>query len=160
MSTDFLRNHVLDLLRGKNAHLDFDAATDALPEEKRGQVPRGLPYSPWQLVEHLRLAQADILDFCTNPDYAQPDWPGDYWPEEAAPPSAQVWTESLDGFRRDLQAMQDLVADPETDLQAGIPHGDGQTYLREALLVADHNAYHLGQLVVVRRLLEVWPPED
>lgn len=160
-SDDALRQHVLRLLEGRGAHLDLDAALEALPPEKRGAVPSGLPYSPWQLVEHLRIAQADILDFCTNPDYEQPDWPGDYWPDDPAPPSPEAWDESVRQLRRDLQAMQDLVADPATNLFAEIPHAsDEQTILREALLVADHNAYHLGQLVAVRRLLGAWPPEE
>lgn len=155
-----LRQHLLNLLQGRGAHLDLNAALEAWPPGARGAVPEGLPYSPWQLLEHLRLAQADILDFCTNPGYEQPDWPEDYWPEDAAPPVPEAWDESAAQLRRDLQAMQDLVANPATDLFAEIPHGDGQTLLREALLVADHNAYHLGQLVMARRLLGAWPPDE
>ena len=151
-----LRQHLLNALDAKGAHLDFDAAIRDLPAGVRGRRPEGLPYSPWELLEHLRFTQHDILDFCHNPDYTEPDWPDDYWPETSAPPSPYAWDASADAFRRDLQTMKDLVADPDTDLYATIPHGDGQTYLREVLLVIDHNAYHLGQLVAVRRLLGVW----
>jgi uncharacterized damage-inducible protein DinB len=159
MNSDHLvRDHLVALLAWKSAHVSFDQATSGIPPEMRGRQPERLPFSPWQLVEHLRRAQHDILDFCRNPDYAMPAWPDDFWPEAAAPPDAAAWQESLAQFRADLQAMQDLVADPETDLLAAIPHGEGQTILREAVLVADHNAYHVGQLVFVRRLLGIWPP--
>ena len=154
-----LREHLLNALDAKGAHLDFDAAIRDLPADVRGRRPEGLPYSPWELLEHLRFTQRDVLDFCQNPDYTEPDWPDDYWPETSAPPSPDAWDASADAFRRDLQTMKDLVADPDTDLYATIPHGDGQTYLREVLLVIDHNAYHLGQLVAVRRLLGVWGEE-
>lgn len=159
MDTDTaLRRHVLNQLDARQAHVSFDDAIATLPAEARGLRPDGLPYAPWELLEHLRIAQHDILDFCQNPAYTQPDWPDDYWPDAAAPPSDAAWNESIRRFRADLQAMKDLVADPATDLYAEIPHGDGQTLLREALLVADHNAYHVGQLVTVRRLLGCWPP--
>ncbi len=154
---DALRAHLVALLDSRNAHADFDAAIAGLPPALQGVQPKGLLYSPWQLLEHLRLAQWDILDFCRNPNYEQPAWPDDYWPDGAAPPSPEAWDESVRRFRADLQAMKALVADPVNDLFAEIPHGDGQTYLREALLVADHNAYHVGQFVAVRRLLGAWP---
>ena len=153
---DALRQHLLHALDAKGAHLDFDAAVENLPMDVRGTRPEGLPYSPWELLEHLRFTQRDILDFCRDPDYTKPNWPDDYWPETSAPPSPNAWDASAAAFRQDLQALKDLVADPATNLYAAIPHGDGQTYLREALLVIDHNAYHLGQLVAVRRLLGVW----
>ena len=153
---DALRRRLLHALDAKGAHLDFDAAVENLPADVRGTRPEGLPYSPWELLEHLRFTQRDILDFCRDPDYTKPNWPDDYWPETSAPPSPNAWDASADAFRQDLQALKDLVADPATNLYAAIPHGDGQTYLREALLVIDHNAYHLGQLVAVRRLLGVW----
>lgn len=159
-NSDALRQHLLVALDGKGAHVDFEAAVHGLPEALRGQRPEGLPYSPWELLEHLRFTQRDILDFCHDPDYTEPDWPGDYWPDVPAPPSPDAWDASIEAFRADLQAMKALVADPETDVHAVIPHGDGQTYLREALLVIDHNAYHLGQLVTVRRLLGAWPPGE
>lgn len=153
---DPLREHVLYLLRGGGAHLDFDAAVADLPAELRGVKPAGLPHSPWRLVEHMRIAQWDILEFSRNPAHVSPKFPDGYWPKDDGPPSADAWDRCLASFRADLRAMQELVADPATDLFARIPHGEGQTILREALLVADHNAYHLGQLVVVRRLLGAW----
>ena len=151
-----LRDHLLELLRGGSAHLDFDKAIADLPASLRGVRPEGTPHSVWELVEHLRIAQWDILDFSRNPGYVHLDWPKDYWPPTPAPPDDAAWEESVAAFRRDLQAMQDLVADPKTDLYAKFPWGDGQTILREALLVADHNAYHLGQIVVVRQMLGDW----
>jgi hypothetical protein len=160
MNTDkALREHVLYLLRGGGAHLHFDAAFADLPPELRGARPAGIPHTPWRLLEHLRIAQWDILEFSRNPKHVSPKFPDGYWPEGDAPPDGGAWDRSVAAFRADLQAMQDLVADPTTDLFARIPHGEGQTVLREALLVADHNAYHLGQLVCVRRALGAWPDE-
>jgi uncharacterized damage-inducible protein DinB len=118
-----------------------------------------MPHSPWQLLEHLRLTQHDILDFCRNPAYSERAWPKDYWPSSAGPPTAAAWDESVAAFRREREELKQLAADPALDLFARIPHGTGQTYLRELLLVADHNAYHIGQLVLVRRSLGVWPPK-
>ena len=151
-----LRAQLAALLDWHDAHADFDAAVDGLPAELRGRTPRGVPYSAWQLVEHLRLAQHDILDFCRNPAYQEMTWPDDYWPRAAAPPSDGAWEESVAALRRDRKALQALVLDPAIDLFAAIPHGNGQTYLRELLLAADHAAYHVGQLVLVRRLLGAW----
>jgi hypothetical protein len=151
-----LREHVLYLLRDGGAHLNFDQAVAGLRAELRGVCPRGLPHSCWQIVEHMRIAQWDILEFCRNPSHLSPKFPEGYWPEGDAPPNARAWSKCIVGFRADLKAMQDLVANCSTDLFEKIPHGQGQTILREALLVADHNAYHLGQLVVVRRLLGAW----
>jgi hypothetical protein len=151
-----VRAHLVWLLGGGHAHVSFDSAVAALPAAARGMRPADLPYSPWMLLEHMRLAQWDILDFSRNPGYVQPDWPDDYWPKNPDPPNAAAWAKSVAAFRRDLRAMIALVKSPKIDLFARIPHGGGQTILREALLVADHNAYHLGQLIVVRRLLGVW----
>lgn len=151
-----LRKHLARVLDWRSAHADFDAVIQGIPPSKRGVRPDELPYSPWELLEHMRIAQRDILDFCRDPEYAAPDWPADYWPNSASPPVTDAWEESVERFREDRRAMQELVQDPATDLHAEIPHGNGQTYLREALLVADHNAYHLGQLVTVRRLLDIW----
>ena len=117
----------------------------------------GLPHSPWQLVEHLRIAQHDILDFCVNPGYQEMSWPDDYWPASPEPPTAAAWDESIAGYKRDLAEMQRLVRDEAIDPFAKIPHGSGQTYIREILLVVDHAAYHIGQIVLVRRLLGIWP---
>jgi hypothetical protein len=154
-----LRDHLLYLLRGGGAHLDFEAAIAGLPANLRGAKPAGLPHTPWRLLEHMRLAQWDILEFCRNPKHVSPDFPGGYWPRGDAPPDAGAWDRSVEAFRADLRAMQELVADASSDLFAPIPHGQGQTLLREALLVADHKAYHLGQFVTVRRLLGAWPAQ-
>lgn len=151
-----LRDHLVALLDGGHAHATFDAAIKGLPASLRARTPKGLPYSPWQILEHMRIAQSDILEFSRDADYRSPKWPEGYWPEQAKP-SESAWRRSVAQFRTDLKAMQALVADPATDLYARIPWGDGQTILREALLVADHNAYHLGELVVLRRALGAWP---
>lgn len=151
-----LRDHLVSLLKGKSAHVDFEGTIRDLPEGLRGVRPEGLPHSPWELLEHLRLAQSDILEFSKSADHVSPKWPEGYWPETPEPPSPQAWDESVAAFRRDLKAMEDLVADSKSDLYTPFPWGKGQTLLREVLLVADHNAYHLGQLVLVRRLLGAW----
>jgi len=151
-----IRDQLGRLLAWGDAHVTFDAAVDGVPVKLRGRRPASLPYSIWQIVEHLRIAQHDILDFCINPRYQEMEWPGDYWPRAAAPPSSAAWSGSLRRFRRDRQALQALAADPTIDLGAPIPHGSGQTYLRELVLVADHGAYHVGQIVLVRRLLGIW----
>ena len=156
MSDDALRDHLVRLLGWHDAHADFEAAVAGLPPELRATRPTGLPYSPWELLEHLRITQHDILDFSRNPQYAELSWPEDYWPQSAAPPDAHAWDVSIAAFHADREALQALADDPEVDLFARIPHGQGQTYLRELLLVADHNAYHVGQLVLVRRLLGAW----
>jgi hypothetical protein len=154
-----LREHVLYLLRGGGAHLHFDAAVADLPPKLQGAKPAGLPHSPWRLVEHMRIAQWDILEFSRNPKHVSPQFDAGYWPAGDGPPDDAAWDRSLAGFRADLKAMEELVANPATDLFAPIPHGQGQTILREALLIADHNSYHLGQLVTVRRLLGAWPKD-
>lgn len=151
-----LREHLRDLLLKANAHLDFDKAVSGLPVELRGAKPSGVPHTPWRLVEHLRIAQWDILEFSRNSSHVSPEFPVGYWPEGDAPPDDLAWDQTLARFRSDRQAMADLVSDPKIDLFAPLPHGDGQTVLQEALLVADHNAYHLGELVVVRRALGAW----
>lgn len=151
-----LRDHLSRVLAWQDAHGTFEAAVDGVPPSHRGRAPQGLPYSPWQLLEHLRITQHDILDFCRNRDYVELHWPDDYWPVSAAPPSNSAWDESVRRFIEDRAAMQALAADRAVDLLAAIPHGSGQTYLREILLVADHTSYHVGQLIVVRRLLGIW----
>ena len=153
---DPLREHLLKILDWHDAHATFDDAVAGIPVAKRGKQPTGLPYSPWQLLEHIRLCQFDILDFCRNPSYVEREWPADYWPPRIAPPSTKAWTASIKAVRNDREALKKLVVDPACDLFSTIPHGTGQTYLREVLLVADHNAYHVGQLVAVRRLLGIW----
>lgn len=151
-----LREHVLNLLREGHAHATFEQAVKGLPVELRGKVPKGAEHSPWQLLEHLRIAQWDILEFSRAAKHESPKWPEGYWPKEKAPADDKAWDKSVRAFKRDIKAMCALVEDPKTDLFAKIPHGDGQTILREALLAADHNAYHVGQLVLVRRLLGAW----
>ncbi len=150
-----LRDHVVKLLAGGQAHATFDAAVKGLPAPLRSKTPKGLPYSAWQVLEHMRIAQLDILEFSRDPDHESPPWPEGYWPRETTP-SESDWRKSVGDFRRDLQEMQALVANPATDLFGRIPWGDGQTILREALLTADHNAYHIAELVVIRRLLGAW----
>jgi uncharacterized damage-inducible protein DinB len=152
---DALREHLRKLLDWEDAHAGFDKAVARVPVKVRGTIPKGSAHSLWQLLEHLRICQLDILDFCRNPGYA--DMPAAaYWPPSAAPPSERAWAQSIAAFRRDLEALKRLAANREVDLFARIPHGAGQTYLRELLLVADHNAYHVGQLVALRRRLGAW----
>jgi uncharacterized damage-inducible protein DinB len=153
-----VRDLLSRLLSWEDAHVGFDAAVAGIAPDLQAKQPAGLPYSPWQLLEHLRRTQYDILDFCRNAHYRELNWPADYWPASAAPPSAAAWDESIEAFRRDRRALQELAADASLDLTATIPHGSGQTYLREIVLAADHAAYHVGQLVAVRRLLGIWKP--
>jgi hypothetical protein len=152
-----LRQHVFDLLAGGGAHVGFDDVISGFPAKLRGRKPRGMPHTPWMLLEHMRIAQGDILEFSRNPKYVAPRWPEDYWPASEEPPGGAAWIASSKKFRQDLKAMQALVKNPKTDLFAKLPWGEGQTILREALLIADHNAYHLAQLVDARRLLGAWP---
>ena len=156
MEMQSLRQHVVNLLTGKGAHADFETAIKDLPAAARGQRPKGAEHSPWEVLEHLRIAQSDILEFSVNPDHVSPEWPSGYWPKFQAPETDAEWDQSVEELRRDLKRMCALVSSEDTDLFAKIPHGDGQTILREALLVADHNAYHLGELVLLRRLLGAW----
>ena len=155
-TNDPLRKHVLDLLALKGAHLNFDEAVDAFPVALRGRKPAGAPHTPWQLLEHLRIAQWDILEFSRDAKHVSPEWPSGYWPKIKTPPNPQAWNKTIRAFTSDNQAMRKLVAAKSTDLHAPIPHGQGQTSLREVLLIADHNAYHLGELLLVRRLLGAW----
>ena len=151
-----LREHLVNLLTLAQAHATFDQAVKGLPAELRGKAPKGAEHTPWQLLEHLRIAQWDILEFSRNPKHESPKWPEGYWPQEKAPLDEKAWDRSVRAVKRDLKALCELVRDAKTDLFAKIPHGDGQTILREAMLVADHNAYHVGQLVLVRKLLGAW----
>jgi hypothetical protein len=152
-----LRQHLIDLLGGGGAHLKLDQAIAGIPAKLRGSKAPGIPHSPWMLLEHMRIAQWDILEFSRNRKHASPEWPEGYWPDSETPPSAAAWNKSVKKFGQDLKAMENLVKNPKTDLFAKVPWGDGQTILREALMMADHNAYHLGQLVDLRRLLGIWP---
>jgi hypothetical protein len=151
-----LRQQIAKLLLWEDAHAGFDAAVGGIAERYRGAVPPGMPHSPWQILEHLRLAQRDILDFCVAPKYEEMKWPEDYWPKAAAPDSEAAWEQSVAAFRADRERLAALAEDPAIDLFARVPNGTGQTYLRELLVVADHNAYHIGQLVLVRRALGIW----
>ncbi len=156
MSDQALRDHVAALIRWEDAHAGLDQIVDGIPADKWGAAAPGLPYTLWQLLEHLRLSQYDILDFCRNPEYTHLRWPEDYWPKASEQPTADAVARSLAAFRKDREAVTALALDHKVDLFARIPHGTGQTYLRELLLVADHTSYHLGQMVAVRRALGIW----
>ena len=151
-----LRQHLVTLLTNGHAHADFDSAIRKIPPALEGKRPKSAAHSLWEVLEHMRIAQWDILEFSRNPGHKSPDWPKGYWPDSPTPPDAKAWDKSVRAFRKDLKAMCALVTDPATDLYARIPHGDGQTILREALLAADHNSYHLGELVLLRRILGCW----
>jgi len=151
-----LRQQLVELLESGGAHATYDAVVKDFPAELRGRKPDDFPHTAWMLLEHLRLAQWDILEFSRNRRHVSPPWPAGYWPNTEAPPNDSAWNKSIRQFRRDRKAMQSLVSDAKSDLFARLPWGDGQTILREALLVADHNAYHLAQLVDVRRLFGAW----
>lgn len=151
-----LRQHLAELLRGGHAHVKFEDVIEDFPAKQRGQKVSNLPHSAWMLLEHMRIAQWDILEFSRNAKHKSPDWPKGYWPAKDDPPSSEEWNKSVKQFQSGLKAMEELISDPKTDLFAKIPWGDGQTILREALLIADHNAYHLAQILDVRRLLGAW----
>ena len=151
-----LRQHLLYLLKKGGAHAMFEDAIRDFPAKLRGQKVANFPHTAWMLLEHMRIAQHDILEFSRSAKHASPKWPDGYWPKTDALPSPVAWTKSIAGFRKDLKSLEALITNPKTDLYAPLPWGDGQTVLREALLVADHNAYHVAQLVTLRRLLGAW----
>jgi uncharacterized damage-inducible protein DinB len=151
-----LRAQLVKLLDFEEAHVGFDRAVKGIPPRMRGKVPANGEHSLWELLEHLRIAQADILEFCRTAKYKEKKWPDDYWPATPAPRSASAWTKAIADYRRDRQAFQRLAANTRIDLLATIPHGTGQTYLREIVLAADHAAYHIGQIVTVRKQLGIW----
>jgi uncharacterized damage-inducible protein DinB len=151
-----LKNLLLEQFEGRNAHIDFTKAIEGLKLNDVGTRPEKLPHSIWELAQHIRLAQFDILDFSRNPDYQALSWPDDYWPASSQPENQQQWDEMIAAFNRDHQAMADLIHKKEDELLNPLPHGDGQTLFREALLIVDHTAYHIGQIVQVRRLLGLW----
>ena len=151
-----LREHLSSLLKGGSAHATFDAAVKDFPAKHYGKRPKGAAHSPWEVLEHLRIAQRDILEFSRNAKHVSPEFPDGYWPKTPAPADATAWTKSVQSFRADLNAMMALAEDESVDLFARIPHGEGQTILREVLVLADHNAYHLGELLLLRRLLGAW----
>lgn len=156
---DPLRKLLLEQLEGRGAHLDFDGVLEGMPYDHTGVRAEGLPHTVWELVEHLRIALRDIVEFSRDPDHESPEWPDGYWPPGQGPTGEEAWEGSVAAYRRHLEEMREMVADPERDPLAPFPWGDGQTLAREALLAADHAAYHLGQVVQVRRLLDCWPPE-
>jgi len=157
MSHDkILREQLAKVLDWNEAHADFHAAVDDFPTDQRGSVPKGFPYSAWQLLEHIRLALWDILEFSRDARHKSPKWPEGYWPKSAEPPSAGAWDKSVRAVDDHLAGMRELMSDPSRDLFAPLPHGQGQTLLRQALLVGDHNAYHIGQLVLLRKALGAW----
>lgn len=159
MTADLLRNPITKFLDWEESHAGFDKAVAGVPAEFRGQRPSGTPHSLWELVEHIRLTQRDILNFCRRDAYVEPHFPADYWPTSAEPSTPDAWDASIADVRRDRAALQAIVADPKIDLVALVPHGSGeQTYLREVLVVVDHAAYHTGQIVTVRQSLGIWPP--
>jgi len=151
-----LRQQLSRVMDWREAHADLSAAVANFPPELRGRTPEGFPRSAWQLLEHIRLALWDIVEFSRNSRHKSPDWPEGYWPKTSAPPTAAAWDQSLKSIRQHLDEMRELITDPKRDLFAPIPHGSGQTLLRQALLIADHNAYHIGQLVLVRKALGAW----
>ncbi len=154
MNDQSVREFIVKLLEWEDAHAGFDAAVAGIPEDYRGK--RAGAHSPWELLEHMRLAQHDILDFSRNSNYQEMEWPKDYWPESPEPASTAAWDASVAAFRRDREALKQMALDTSVDLTGTIPHGTGQTYLRELVLTADHTAYHVGQLVLVRKLLGIW----
>ncbi|WP_338867838.1 DinB family protein [Spirosoma sp. SC4-14] len=152
-----VRNQLIALLTGSNAHQPFEEAIHGLPAALRGIKPQKLPYSIWQLVDHIRIAQWDILEFSRNPAHQSPPWPSGYWSKEVAPINDQDWQQAVDQVRQDREAFLALINDPKRDLYEPFAHGDGQNLLREALLIADHTAYHVGEIIIIRRLLNAWP---
>jgi len=154
---DELRQQILDLLTRDHAHAGFDAAVKNMPPEIRGKRPRGAEHSPWEILEHLRLAQADMLDYIRNPKYVAREWPAGYWPKTQKPPDEAAWDKSVKAFKRDRNALAALVKDESRDLLAPIDYAGGKSLLRDILVVTDHNAYHIGQLIQLRRLLGAWP---
>jgi len=152
-----LREQILQLLTGRNAHYTFEDAVADFPMEAINRRPPNVPYTPWHLVEHLRIAQWDILEFMRDPDHVSPDWPKGYWPDPQAATNPAGWQQSLDRFRADLAAIETIVQDPKLDITAELPHAAGYTYLREFLLVADHNAYHIGEFAILRQIMSTWP---
>lgn len=151
-----IRSHLLSLLQGGNAHVTFEDAVKGFPESRINERVEGIPYSAWQLLEHMRISQYDILDFVRNPKYKYMEWPKDYWPAKGKKATKGDWEKSIAMFKRDSRELQKIARDSKTDLYSKIPHGEGQTVFREILLVADHNAYHLGEFVVIRRALGIW----
>ncbi|MDX1614918.1 MAG: DinB family protein [Candidatus Promineifilaceae bacterium] len=159
MNDEALRQHLLNLLDGRGAHMTFDQAVVEFPPEAMNRQPPNVPYTPWHLIEHLRIAQWDILQFVRDPEHDSPAWPDGYWPERSATTDTAGWDASLTAFRSDLEAMKEIVRDRDVELTAELPHAPGYTYLREVLLVADHNAYHVGEFAILRQVMGTWPDQ-
>ncbi|MGD9093693.1 MAG: DinB family protein [Anaerolineales bacterium] len=158
MSNDqVVREQMLFLLGGGNAHLTFDQAVADFPLEAINSHPPNVDYTPWHLLEHIRIAQWDILEFSRDPGHVSPEWPEGYWPNPEAQADQAQWEETILSFRRDLKALQEIIKDPSTDLYSDLPHAPGYNILREILLVADHNAYHIGELAILRQVMGLWP---
>lgn len=151
------REQLLNLLRGGNAHMSFDQAIARFPMDKINLRPPNVPYTPWHLLEHIRIAQRDILEFIRSPEHISPSWPQGYWPEGGAEADETGWNETIRSFRRDLQALQDIVLDPDVNLYAPIPHAKNYTIFREILVVSDHSAYHIGEFAILRQVMGTWP---
>ncbi len=158
-SDQVIRDQIIQLLDGRNAHLTFDDAVDRFPLERINERPPEVAYTPWHLVEHLRIAQWDILEFIRDPDHHSPDWPVGYWPDPDSQAGDSLWIKTLVLFKKDLAAIKDLVQDPNIVLSAELPHAPGYTYIREFLLVADHNAYHIGEFAILRQIMGTWSPD-
>jgi hypothetical protein len=159
MNDRLLREQLLSLLRSENAHMSFDEAVADFPMDQiNTRIPNG-SYTPWHILEHLRLTQRDILVFMTDPDYQEPKWPDDYWPAKDANATPDEWNQTIAGFRADLAELERLVQDERFDLEQAVPWGNGQTHLREFLVVADHNAYHVGEFGVLRQVMQTWPAD-
>ena len=150
-----LRDHLIELLQGGSAHVDLATVVDDFPAEFAATKPKNVPYTPWQLLEHMRMTASDLLLFSTDPKYVAPKWPDDYWPAQEAPKPGQ-WDESVKALKADLAEFEGMVLDPKANLYAKIPWGDGQTLLREVLIACQHTSYHLGEMVVIRRELGAW----
>lgn len=160
MSADeVVREELLALLRGRNAHMSFEQAVAGFPTEHINTQPPNVPYTPWHILEHIRIAQWDILEFIRNPDHVSPDWPAGYWPAHDEQADASRWEETINDFHADNQALQDIVTDPDTDFFAPIPHAPDYTIFREILVVADHNAYHIGEFAILRQVMGTWPED-
>jgi hypothetical protein len=156
MDDRILREQLIQVLTGRNAHFTFNDAVMDFPIDKINDQPPNVPYTPWHLVEHLRITQWDILEFTLNPEHVSPKWPEEYWPDRQATADAKAWQASIAAFRSDLKAMEEIVRDQVIDLTSEIPHAPGYTYLREVLLVADHNAYHIGEFCILRQVMGTW----
>ncbi|HJN46091.1 MAG: ABC transporter [Acidobacteria bacterium] len=156
MNNDTVRDLLVDMVGGRGAHVDFETAFADFPKNLRGAKPAGTAHSAWEVLEHMRIAQSDILEFSRDASHVSPEFPGGYWPESVSPPDDAAWTKSIDAFLAGRQAMQDLIADSTTDLLDVFAHGTGQTVFKEAGVIAKHNAYHIGELLVLRRLLGEW----